>query len=129
MARATDREKERELWLLLIGACLSGNKGIIAEATAGLDAAEAVGDELIGIFAGLKKGDREHVAQWLERLGVERDGNQSCVQGVITALKKIVLKRACCRAAHGMTASSLLQDPDAFIQYVEEQLELVKAKR
>ena len=125
--KESQRRKERELWLLLIGAGLTGNKGILGELSA-LEANDAKQDELIGLLAGLKSGDREQVWSWLERFGVQKSESGTCIQGVMAVLKAATLKRACVQTAQALNASSLMENPEAFVEFAETHLAKIKAR-
>jgi len=122
------RQEERELWLLVIGALLAGSKPVAAEVESRLDTSDAPCEKLVGLLASVKNGDREHAWKWLELLGVQKLEKRTCMQGIIAELKQRIAKRAVVRTAKSLQMSSLLDDPAAWLEYVESQLKLVRGK-
>lgn len=125
--RSKQKKLERELWLLLIGAALSGSKNVLTEVQA-VSLADAPDDDLTGFLSGILKGDKEQASGWLRRLGAERSEKETCVQAIVRVLRENGAKRACQKAAAAMNASSLIEKPTAFVEFVEQQLVLIKGR-
>jgi hypothetical protein len=125
--RTKQRKLERELWLLLIGAALSGSKSVLAEVQS-VNLADAPDDDLTGFLAGILRGDKEQASSWLKRLGAERSEKETCVQAIVRVLRESGARRACQKAAGSINAMSLIEKPAAFIEFVEQQLTLIKER-
>lgn len=124
-----DRQRERELWLMLIGALLAGNKGINADVLASVDISDANGEELVALLASIKSENRNHVTDCLARFGVTGEVNgKTAIQRITATVKELVAKRACIRSAQALNMAQSLATPEMYVETLERELALIKSK-
>lgn len=125
--KQTARQEERELWLVLAGAMLTGNKIVLQQVAESLDPKDAP-DGLVGLFDAIHRQDRDRVWEGLRKLGLRRDENTTCIGGVIKALAQVVAKRTCAKIARQLEMSSRIEPPEEWCEYAEKQVEILKSK-
>jgi hypothetical protein len=122
-----ERQRERELWILLIGAMLV-SKPIRTEALANLDANSCPFEELAGMLGGLAAEDADRVWSWAAKLGVEMTDDKLTVsKGALLAVKKRIARRACKTTASLLGASALLEQPEEFATLLEQQAKRIRS--
>ncbi len=125
--KQTARQEERELWLLLIGALLTGNK-LVLDASADLEPRDAKDGAISGLLDSIRRHDKDRIWGCLQTMGIKRDDSMTCIEGIVEAIRDSVLRRECVQVANSLTMASLIERPEQWCEHMEKHVALIRAR-
>ena len=116
-------QRERELWMIIIGALLTGDQATYAEVFSVIDPYDAHATDIQGILKGIETKNVDGVRAAIQRLANEKAHGGTMIQVVLSKLKDRALRRWMVKAGKRVESAGRIMDGDKFAELLEEQLQ------